>query len=111
MIRENVAVVVNMTLSLSSMYRIVQLANQIWQRELNASIKDFDAKMSSVGNLLYTVLVMYINPESATAELRTSLIIALLMLLRQMVQVRRPPTVAALTRRRRSCSCWTTIKR
>jgi hypothetical protein len=74
-----------MSTHLSSLYRIMRLGKQIYSKELNTSIKDFDTKLTSLSNVIYNIIVLVVQAKGFSNEILVGLLFSLALLFRQMV--------------------------
>jgi len=71
-------------INLSTSYRIYGLLSALAHRLVNASIKDLDTKLTSVANLLYTLMLIFVRGGTPDATLVSATALSLFTLLHKM---------------------------
>jgi len=86
-IRLNFEIGLGCLYNMSSTARIVTLLSWIRSRELNDSVKDFDAKLARVGNVLFDISLLLFVPDSFhNADIFVSLFVSTMGLMFAMVR-------------------------
>lgn len=89
-VKSQVILFASLMLNLSTSWRVICIAEQIYNKKVNASVKDFEFTLTTVANLMFTlVLLMMLGHQDEEEDnmigILSSLAISLLSLLRAMV--------------------------
>mmetsp|Transcript_33430 Transcript_33430/g.77993 ORF Transcript_33430/g.77993 Transcript_33430/m.77993 type:complete len:365 (-) Transcript_33430:374-1468(-) len=77
-------IVWRLCINLSTAYRIYGLVSALAHKLVNASIKDLDTKLTSVANLLYTLMLIFVRGGTPDATLVSGTALSLFTLLHKM---------------------------